>query len=157
MTMAPTLEGGLRIDADSLTDWMILELICADATRLPGPPLYDQISSRMEQNDDWKEFVVPDIVTQFEEQITYVSRAISSAPRDEEHAGSVFISKEDAMTWYGTVNQARLSLEKQHNLSTHEDLDTEEDLEKLEPELRAAVIRNHFYTSIQTLLLEFVL
>lgn len=155
--MAPTLEGGLRIDADSLTDWMILELICADATRLPGPPLYDQISSRMEQNDDWKEFVVPDIVTQFEEQITYVSRAISSAPRDEEHAGSVFISKEDAMTWYGTVNQARLSLEKQHNLSTHEDLDTEEDLEKLEPELRAAVIRNHFYTSIQTLLLEFVL
>jgi len=155
--MAPTLEGGLRIDADSLTDWMILELICADATSLPGPPLYDQISSRMEQNEDWKEFVVPDIVTQFDEQVTFVSRAISAAPRDEDHAGSIFITKENAMTWYGTVNQARLSLEKQHNLSKVEEIITEEDLEELDSEVRAAVIRNHFYTSIQSLLLEFVM
>ncbi len=155
--MAPTLDGGLRIDADSLTDWMILELICADATNLPGPPLYDQISSRMVQNDDWKEFVVPDIVTQFNDQITFVSRAISAAPRDEDHAGSIFISKEDAMTWYGTVNQARLSLEHQHDLSKVDDITTEEDLDDLDSDVRAAVIRNHFYTSIQTLLLEFVI
>lgn len=155
--MAPTLEGGLRIDADSLTDWMILELICADASSLPGPPLYDQISSKMVQNDDWKEFVVPDIVTQFDEQISYVSRAISSAPRDEEHAGSIFITKKDAMTWYGAVNQARLSLEKQHSLSKLEDIITKEDLQDLDPEVRAAVVRNHFYTSIQSLLLDFVM
>ena len=155
--MAPTLDGGLRIDADSLTDWMILELICADATSLPGPPLYDQISSRMVQNDDWKEFVVPDIVTQFNDQITFVSRAISSAPRDEEHAGSIFINKQNANTWYGTVNQARLSLERQHQLSKVEEILTEEDLEELDEDVRAAVIRNHFYTSIQSLLLEFVL
>jgi len=155
--MAPTLEGGLRIDADSLTDWMILELICADATNLPGPPLYDQLSSKMEQDDDWKEFVVPDIVEQFNDQVSFVSRAISAAPRDEEHAGSLFIQKEDAMTWYGAVNQARLSLERQHNLSNLKDITCEEDLEELEPELRAAVIRNHFYNSIQSLLLDFVM
>lgn len=157
MTMAPTLEGGLRIDADSLSDWMILELICADATNLPGPPLYDHISSRMEQNDDWKEFVVPDIVTQFDEQVTFVSRAISSAARDEDHAGSVFITKEDAMTWYGTVNQARLSLEKQYDLSKIDEIENEKDLDALDNDTRAAVIRNHFYTSIQSLLLEFVM
>ncbi len=154
--MAPTLEGGLRIDADSLTDWMILELICADATSLPGPPLYDQISSRMEQNEDWKEFVVPDIVTQFNDQVTFVSRAISAAPRDEGHAGSIFITKEDAMIWYGTVNQARLSLEKQYGLSKIEDIPNPEDLDELESDVRAAVLRNHFYTSIQSLLLDFV-
>ena len=155
--MAPTLDGGLRIDADSLTDWMILELICADATSLPGPPLYDQLASKMEQNDDWKEFVVPDIVTQFEEQITHISRAISSAPRDEEHAGSIFITKEDAIIWYGAVNQARLSLEQQHGISKLEDILTEKDLEALDSDVRAAVIRGHFYTSIQSLLLEYVL
>lgn len=155
--MAPTLEGGLRIDADSLTDWMILELICADATSLPGPPLYDQLSSRMEQDDDWKEFVVPDIVNQFNDQITCVSRAISSAPRDEDHAGSIFIKEEDAIAWYGAVNQARLSLEKQHSLSKLEEIISEEDLENLNPNVRAAVIRNHFYNSIQSLLLDYVM
>jgi len=121
MTMAPTLEGGLRIDADSLSDWMILELICADATNLPGPPLYDHISSRMEQNDDWKEFVVPDIVTQFDEQVTFVSR------------------------------------EKQYDLSKIDEIENEKDLDALDNDTRAAVIRNHFYTSIQSLLLEFVM
>ncbi len=157
MKMAPTLEGGLRIDADSLTDWMILELICADASRLPGPPLYDQLSSRMEQDDDWKEFVVPDIVTQFQDQITHISRAISSAPKDEEHSGSLFIHKDDSMIWYGAVNQARLSLEKQYDLSMHEILETEKALDDLEPELRSAVIRNQFYCAIQSALLDYVL
>ncbi len=157
MKMAPTLKGDLRIDADSLTDWMILELICTDAARLPGPPLYDQLSSKMEQDDDWKEFVVPDMVTQFEEQITHVSRAISSAPKDEEHAGSIFIKKEDAMIWYGACNQARLSLEKQHDLSKLEMSETEVELEDLELELRSAVIRNQFYGDIQMVILEFLL
>ena len=155
--MAPTLEGGLRIDAESLHDWMVLELICADAARLPGGPLYDSLSSRMTKDDDWKEFVMPDIVTQFDEQITFVSRAISSAPREDDHSGSLFITKENAMTWYGTVNQARLSLEKQFNISIIDDLETEDDLTKIDQETQAAIFRNQFYSSIQSLLLEYVL
>lgn len=157
MTIAPTLEGGLRIDAGSLADWTILEFICTDANNLPGAPLYDRISSKMVKNDDWNEFVVPDIVTQFDEQVSFVSRAIASTPRDEEHTGSIMITKDDAMKWYGTVNQARLSLEQRHHLSTVEEIITDEDLDALGPDIRSAVIRNHFYTAIQSLLLEFVL
>ncbi len=157
MKMAPTLDGGLRIDADSLTDWMILELICADAARLPGSPLYEQLSSHLEKDDDWKEFVEPDIKSQFSEQITHVSRALSTATKDETHAGSIFITPQNAPIWYGAINQARLSLEKQFNLSKLDHIDDEDDLADLDDDLRGAVIRNHFYTAIQSLLLDYVL
>eukprot|EP00112_Aurelia_sp_Birch-Aquarium-sp1_P004303 Seg14856.2 transcript_id=Seg14856.2/GoldUCD/mRNA.D3Y31 product="hypothetical protein" protein_id=Seg14856.2/GoldUCD/D3Y31 len=157
MTIPPTLEGGLRIDADSLNDWMLLELICTDAANLPGAPLYDRLSSQMEKDEDWEEFVEPDIKNQFSEQITYVSRAISSAPRDEEHAGSVHITKDDAMQWYGALNQARMSLEHQHDLSKVVDAVDEEDIDQLEPHLQGALIRGRFYTTAQSLLLDYVL
>ena len=87
MKLAPTLQGGLRIDADGAEDWIVLDAICADATALPGPPLYDQVSEHMPDDADWEEFVAPDIRSQFSDQIAHVSRAISSAQRDENQMG----------------------------------------------------------------------
>lgn len=156
MKLAPTLQGGLRIDADSLEDWMVLDAICADASSLPGPPLYERLSENMKRDPDWEEFVLPDIKNQFSDQVSHISRAISSAPMDEEHAGSIFISENDAPDWYGAINQARMSLEHQYQIS---ELDEELDLDELDlsDERHSAVIRGHFYSTFQSLLLEYVL
>lgn len=157
MKLAPTLQGGLRIDADSLEDWMVLDAICGDAANLPGAPLYDRLSEKMQKDADWEEFVAPDIRSQFSDQISHVSRAISSAPMDEDHAGSIFISKEDSLIWYGAINQARMTLELQFQISELDEFVDLEDLGQLSEEKRSAVIRGHFYSTFQSLLLEYVL
>lgn len=157
MRLAPTLKGGLRIDADSLDDWMVLNAICSDAASLPGPPLYDRLSEKMPKDPDWDEFVAPDIRSQFSDQIDHVATAISSAPRNEEHAGSIFISKEDAHIWYGALNQARMTLEKMYHLGELADFISLDDLGDIGDEKRSAVIRGHFYSTFQCLLLEYVL
>lgn len=157
MRLAPILKGGLRIDADSLDDWMVLNAICADAASLPGAPLYDRLAHKMPKDPDWEEFVAPDIRSQFSDQIDHVSKAISSAPKDEEHAGSIFISKEDATLWYGALNQARMTLEQMFHLSEIADFVALDDLGDIGDEKRSAVIRGHFYSTFQCLLLEYVL
>lgn len=157
MKLAPTLKGGLRIDADSLEDWMVLDAICADAASLPGAPLYDRLSEKMAKDPDWEEFVAPDVRSQFSDQIAHISRAISSAPMDEDQAGSIFISKEDAPLWYGALNQARISLEQVFHLSELDEFEDLDDLGDIGEEKRSAVIRGHFYSYFQCLLLEYVL
>ena len=157
MKLAPTLQGGLRIDADSLEDWMVLNAICADATGLSGSPLYDRLSEKMPKDPDWEEFVAPDIRSQFSDQVSHVSRAISAAPMDEEQAGSIFISKEDAPIWYGAINQARMTLEHLFQLSEINEFVDIEDLGDISDEKRSAVIRAHFYSTFQCILLEYVL
>ena len=157
MKLAPTLQGGLRIDADSQEDWMVLDAICADAASLPGAPLYDRLSEKMKKDADWEEFVAPDIRSQFSDQIAHVSRAISSAAMDEDHVGSIFISKEDAPTWYGAINQARMTLEHHYQLSKLDEFVDLDELGDIGEEKRSAVIRGHFYSTFQCLLLEYVL
>ncbi len=157
MKLAPTLQGGLRIDADSLEDWMVLDAICADAASLPGAPLYERLSEKMPKDPDWEEFVAPDIRSQFSDQVTHVSRAISAAPMDEEHAGSIFISKEEAPVWYGAINQARMTLEHLFQISELDEFIDLDDLGEISDAKRSAVIRSHFYSTFQSLLLEYVL
>jgi hypothetical protein len=157
MKIAPTLKGGLRIDADSLEDWMVLDAICADAATLPGAPLYERLSEKMVTDSDWEEFVAPDIRSQFSDQITHVSRAISSAPMDEDQAGSIFISSEDAPIWYGAINQARMTLEHIFQISEIADFVDLDELGDIGAEKRSALIRSHFYSYFQCILLEYVL
>jgi hypothetical protein len=157
MRLAPILRGGIRIDADSLDDWMVLNAICTDAANLPGVPLYDRLAQKMPRDPDWEEFVAPDIRSQFSDQIDHVSRAISSASKDEEYAGSVFITREDASQWYGALNQARMTLEQIYHLSELGDFVALDDLGAIGDEKRSAVIRGHFYSTFQCLLIEYVL
>jgi len=157
MKLAPTLEGGLRIDAEGAEDWIVLDAICADAAHLPGPPLYDQVSEHMPEDSDWEEFVASDIRNQFSDQIAHVSRAISSAKRDENQMGAVFVEKEDAMTWYGAINQARMTLEQLYQVSSIDDFLELDDMQDLSEEKHSALIRSHFYSAMQSLLLDYVL
>jgi len=157
MKLAPTLQGGLRIDADCAEDWLILDAICADAAALPGPPLYDQLSENMEKDPDWEEFVAPEIRSQFSDQIVHVSRAISSAQRDENQVGAVFVSKNDAMIWYGAINQARISLEQLYQVSKIENFIDSDGTDEISDEKHSALVRGHFYSMMQSVLLEYVL
>ncbi|GAA5494624.1 hypothetical protein SAMN02745181_3097 [Rubritalea squalenifaciens DSM 18772] len=154
MRVAPTLEGGLRIDADNPHDWLILEMICTDAANMPGKCLPDRLSAFMETDDDWDEFVTPELRDQFASQIVHVSKAISSAEKENDLTGSLFIQAADAETWYGAINQARLSLEAQFRLSNYTD---EEEIDEEDTHILAAYVRNQFYSSMQSILLEYLI
>jgi len=121
MKLAPTLEGGLRIDADAVEDWMVLDAICADAAGMPGESLYDRLSEKMVRDDDWEEFVAPDIRDQFSD------------------------------------HQARMTLEHAYQLSELEEFAELDELGHLGDEKLSAVVRGHFYSTFQSLLLEYVL
>lgn len=154
MRIAPTLDGGLRIDAESATDWLVLEMICTDAANLPGKPLTERLAAFMKTDDDWKEFVTPDIQNTFNEQITHVSKALCIAEKDQDLIGSLYIKKEEADTWFGAINQARLSLEAQYRLSAY---DGDEEIDPTQTHIKSAQIRYEFYNSLQTLLLEYLM
>lgn len=158
MRVAPTLDKRLRIDAESPFDWLILEMICTDAANLLGPTLAQQLAKRIKDDGDWSEYVVPDLHTQFTEQIIHVSLAISTADRDLNLIGSLFIPHDEADIWYGAINQARISLESQYAISNY---DKEEegldDISEERHELRNALIRYHFYTHLQYMLLKYII
>lgn len=154
MLIAPTLDGGLRIDAETSSDWLVLEMICTDAANMPGKPLTDRLASHMETDEDWEQFVTPDLRNHFSDQIAHVSQSISSAEKDEDLVGSLYIQKADAETWFGAINQARLSLEAKFRFSNYHD---ESEIDPKDKHIRAALIRNHFYNSLQSLLLEYLM
>jgi hypothetical protein len=157
MRVAPTLDRSLRIDAENATDWLVLEMICTDASQMPDEPLADKLALYMAADEDWAELITPELADQFSSQIIHVSRSISTADKALDLTGSLFIKAEDANTWFGAINQARLSLEERFEVSQFEDLADQDSLEFEDPTLKAAIIRYHFYTSLQSIFLEYIL
>lgn len=157
MRVAPTLDKSLRIDAESPTDWLVLEMICTDASQMPDEPLADKLANYMAADEDWNELITPELSDQFNEQVLHVSRAISTAEKDNNLTGSLFITEDEADIWFGAINQARLSLEERHKVSQYEDDIDEDSLEYEDPTLKAAIIRYHFYTSLQSIMLDYIL
>jgi len=154
MRIAPTLDGGLRIDAESAHDWLLLEMICTDAASLSESPLTERLAAHMETNEDWDEYVTPDLKTQFSEQIAHVSRAISIAEKDHELVGHLHIQKSEADTWFGAINQARLSLEAQYQLSNYQH---PEEIDDQSPFIQSTFARYELYSQIQFCLLEYLM
>lgn len=154
MRVAPTLEGGLRVDADNPADWLILEMICTDAANMPGSSLPERLAAYMDKNEDWDEYVTPELRDQFAAQIAHVSKAISSAEKTNDLTGSLFIPPKDADIWYGAVNQARLSLEAQYRLSNYVD---DDEIDENDTHILAAYVRNQFYNSLQSIFLEYIM
>ncbi len=156
MKAAPTLEGGLRIDAEEKIDWTVLSLICADATSMPGQPLADKLSQQasthpLSENEDWCDYVLPELNEKFSTQIKQVAKQIQDAKKDSDGKnsdgkGSLIIAPHQIDLWYGTLNQARLSLEEQYNI-------TSKSLEELKDLERAALYRYEFYSHVQTWLI----
>lgn len=144
MKAAPTLDGRVRIDPESELDLAILRALLSDAQGAVG----DLVASfgegmHSEVADDWREFVQPDLADQFNRQLVDVAEDLANARPGE----ALFIGPDRVDAWYGSLNQARLALEEEHEFS-------DEDLESMDPERASARIRFHFYGMLQELMLE---
>ena len=156
MKAMPTLEGGLRVDAEDAGDWELLRCIIADAngceadlaSRLGG------LISEEAGGPDWEEYVVPDLREEFQDELAQVGAAIESAVfHAQDGPGPLWITREDVYPWYSALNQARLAIEEHFAFGPSDAVDPV----GLTPERRAAFIRSQFYCAIQGLLLEYVM
>ena len=156
MKILPTLEGGLRFDAEDAGDWAFLQAIIHDASHR-GSDLARDLAELLHDDegaDDWQEYVVPDLSDEFQNQISFIAGAIESAmEKSNGGPGSLWITRESGLLWYGALNQARLSIESRHQFGTSEDVD----VAALLPEDRSAFLRSQFYLAVQGLLLEHVM
>ena len=156
MKVMPTLEGGLRIDAESADDWVYLNAITLDAASC-DESLADRLGNLISDKDvasDWREFVIPDLDERFSEAVRNVGVAIASAQVDAGgEPGALWITPDDAADWYGALNQARLALEEVYHFGPGENIYPA----SLPPVPRDAFRRSQFYCAIQSLLLEHVM
>lgn len=147
MKILPTLERGLSIEPESDRDWSVLGMISADIGR--PAHLAESFAGLMADDSEWDEWVVPDLVDGFTFQSLLVDAAIADARKQTPPA--IIIRPEHADCWYGAVNQARLALQARYRLDVMESLD------EVPEDVIEAYIRDRFYSSLQSLLLEFVM
>jgi hypothetical protein len=156
MKAMPTLEGGLRIDAEDANDWEILKAIIADANG-SKMDLADRLGGLISQEagaEDWQEYIVPDLRESFQDDLAQIGAAIDAAIfHASGQPGPIWITPEDCLPWYSALNQARLSIEERFHFGPAEIIG----LKNLPPTRRAAFIRTKFYCAIQGLLLEHVM
>ena len=156
MNILRTLEGGLRIDAVDAQDWILLMGVAHDAVscdrklaeRLGGLITDEEIAG------DWREFIIPDLDEAFQSDIARVASAVSAARLEAGGgAGHLWINRDEAMTWYSALNQARLAIEEIHRFGPGERIRPE----KLPLEHQASFLRSQFYCALQSLLLDQVM
>ena len=156
MRVAPTLEGGLRIDPETPEDWHILRAILMDANA-SETDLAERLGAAVTDGrvaEDWREIVVPDLRESFMDDLHRIQAAIEAAaafPKDGVHP--IWITREDALTWYSALNQARLALEDRHGFGA----DPESDPSNLAPLRHEALLRSQFYSALQSFLLRHAL
>ena len=156
MKAMPTLEGGLRIDAENFNDWGMLRSIIGDANGC-GIDLASRLGGLISQEagaEDWEEYVVPDLREGFQDELAQIGAAIESAIFNADAGpGPLWISREDVFPWYSALNQARLAIEEQFHFGPGDTIDPAD----LTPKRRAGFMRSQFYGAIQSLLLEHVM
>ncbi|MDP3849195.1 MAG: hypothetical protein Q8Q59_01735 [Luteolibacter sp.] len=156
MKILPTLEGGLRIDAEEPGDWMLLQGITHDAVSC-DENLAHRLGGLITDEDvapDWQEYIVPDLDEAFHADLSYIASAIAAARVEcGGGPGPLWITTEDAFHWYSSLNQARLALEEIHRFGPSEHLSPSD----LPPQNHNAFLRSQFYCAIQSLLLEHVM
>lgn len=153
MTIAPTEDGGLRMEIEDPGDWVLLGGITADAMSRE-----DKLAHRLGEfiTDeqivmDWLEFMVPELEDGFNAALLHVTTAIATA-RVESCGGQghLTIARDELFHWYSALNQARLALEETHRFGPGERIDPA----ALPANRRAPFLRSQFYCAIQSLLLE---
>ncbi len=161
MKPMPTIEGGLRLEMETPLDWVMLEQIAVDALGDSGGKLAERLGALMDEESDWEEVVIPELRVFFSEQLGVVTRALALAQTelakgadDEEGAGTVFIVREEAESWYGALNQARLGLESRFRFGSSDEMSLDGIGEFSKDKLRA-FLRMRFYASLQGLLLDY--
>ena len=145
-------EGGLRIIAEEAHDWEVLRGLPRDAT-LPSRDLAERLGELLGPEaggEDWREYVVPDLHAHFSAEIETVSAAIHRAAALAGNGGGhLEIQPNEATTWYGVLNQARLALEEIHRFGPEEHFHPQ----SLTTTARSAYLRSRFYQSLQSVLL----
>jgi hypothetical protein len=152
MRISPTAEGGLRLDLEDETDWLMLAAIAHDAVSC-DEPLAGRLGRLVTDEDaaaDWREFIQPEVAAGFEADIDHVLAALDRAREDSAGAaGSLWIARGEALHWYSVLNQARLAIEDLHHFGPGERIDPA----SLEENARTAFLRSRFYCAFQSLLL----
>lgn len=156
MKILPTLEGGLRIDAEAEDDWELLRCILTDANGCQTD-LANRLGGMISEEagaEDWQEYIVPDLREAFQDELAQVGANIESAAHQAHGGpGPLWITREDGLQWYSSLNQARLALEDYFQFGVTELVD----LDALTEEAKFAFIRSQFYCEIQGMLLEYVI
>ena len=152
----PTLEGGLRIEVETATDWLVLEQIAPDALEGGGEDLPARLSALMDEGSEWDEMVVPELEDFFTGQLRTVRDTIHAAQQESTDAaeGQFFITQAEGAQWYGALNQARIALETHYQFGPGQELT---EVESFPAPKRSAFIRSQFYCALQSVLLEHVL
>lgn len=152
MRISPTARGGLRLDLEDATDWLMLACLGQDALAC-DEPLAERLGRLVTDPDaagDWREFIQPDLETGFQGDLAQVLAAVASARDDSvDEVGSLRIPSDEALRWYSALNQARLALEERYRFGPGDQVD----LSALGDEARGAFIRSQFYCAFQSLLL----
>jgi len=94
MKIAPTLQGGLRIDIESLVDWARLEFIAVDGAKLNGN-LPTHLSRKMKVDEDWQSYVIPDLSVHFSEQLQFILKEIRTARSENSDEGEIHITPDN--------------------------------------------------------------
>eukprot|EP00903_Cladosiphon_okamuranus_P003775 g3773.t1 len=152
MKIAPTIEGGLRIDPETDEDWHILRAIILDANS-PEEDLASRMGDLVTDEkiaEDWQDIIVPDLRESFGDDLYYIYASIEAAAFAENGETPIWITPEDAPKWYSALNQARLSLEEKYSFGP----DPESDPANLTPLRHEALLRNHFYSALQSVILD---
>lgn len=145
-----TEENQLIIHLEECVEHEVFPQLIADA--LSGEDstknVVQQISTFMQSDEDWQEFILPEVSDKLEEDISIVLELIKTLNEDTQQ---IVISDENRHAWYSTLNQARLNLNFQHNLS-----DVKEELDTLsqDSEMISFLMRDYLYTQLQSLILE---
>ena len=156
MKIVPTLEGGLRIEIETATDWLVLEQIAPDALKMEQESLPSRLSALMDEASEWDEMVVPELSDLFHEQLCCVREIVQEARKGsgESSLGHLSISQKDGDRWYGALNQARIALEGYYRFGPSQEV---EEVESFPAPKRSAFIRSQFYSALQSVLLEHVI
>lgn len=154
MKAMPTLQGGLRIDAEDAEDWELLRSIVEDAGESDLAGKLGALIDHDAGAEDWEDLVVPDLRESFQDNLAEVGASIEAAIVEAGgEAGPVWITPESAFAWYSALNQARLALEDLYRFGPSEWIDPK----GLTRDRGEAFIRSKFYCAIQGLLLEYVM
>lgn len=151
------MEGGLRVDLEEPTDWLLLRHLIDDACQREQS-LAHELSEQIKEpeiQEDWLEFVVPDLQEQFASSLEKVREVMAKTVEEYDGgSGSLWITRDLGYDWYSSFNQARLSIEARFSFG---DAPKQEVLESGDPAKRSAYYRSQFYGAVQGLLLEHVL
>lgn len=156
MKIMPTLDGGLRIEAEDSSDWQILSGIALDAVACDQnlAQRLGKLITNVEVAPDWMEYVVPDLDLEFSADVIHVTTAIAAARFESGGGpGPLWITRDDVFQWYSALNQARLALEESFHFGPAEAINPAD----LPSARRSAFLRSQFYCVIQSLLLEHVM